>query len=137
MNKPPDLSFRGRSFGIFILVAIQLVVGVIHTIFGLMMLSGSFSFSSLSLEPTIYSIYTLVYGCLTLIFTYLLWLQKRSGWLGTIVVSLFVIFADTLIVFNLLSILGIPKTAALGEIPFSIIVISYLVQGHVRSEYNT
>ena len=137
MNKPPDLSFRGRSLGIVILVAIQLVVGVIHTIFGLMMLSGSFSFSSFSLEPTTYSIYTLVYGCLTLIFTYLLWLQKRSGWLGTIVVSLFVIFADTLTVFNLLSVFGIPKTAALGEIPFSIIVITYLVQRHVRSTYNT
>jgi uncharacterized membrane protein (DUF2068 family) len=137
MNNPPDLSFRGRSLGIVLLVAIQFVVGVIHTIFGLMMLSGNFSATSFSLEPTIYSIYTLVYGCLTLIFTYLLWLQKRSGWLGTIAVSLFVIFADTLTVFNLLPVLGIPNTAALGEIPFSIIIIAYLVQAHVRSEYNT
>ena len=137
MNKPSDLSFRGRSLGIVILVAIQFFVGIIHTIFGFMMLSGNFSATLLSLEPTIYSIYTLVYGCLTLIFTYLLWLQKRSGWLGTIIVSLFVIFADTLTVFNLLSVLGIPKTAAIGEIPFSIIVIAYLVQSHVRSKYSS
>jgi hypothetical protein len=137
MNKPPDLSFRGWSLGIVILVAIQFVVGVIHTIFGFMMLSGNFSAISFSLEPTIYSIYTLIYGCLTLIFTHLLWLQKCSGWLGTIVVSLFVIFLDMLTVFNLLSVLGIPKTAALGEIPFSIIVIAYLVQGNVRSKYNS
>ena len=136
MNKPPDLSFRGRSLGIVILVAIQFVVGVIHTIFGFMMLSGNLSAASFSLEPAIYSIYTLIYGCLTLIFTYLLWLQKRSGWLGTIVVSLFVIFADTLTVFNLLSLLGIPKTAAIGEVPFSITVIAYLVQGHIKSKYN-
>ena len=137
MNKPSDLSFRGRSLGIVILVAIQFVVGIIHTIFGFMMLSGNFSATSFSLEPAIYSIYTLVYGCLTLIFTYLLWLQKRSGWLGTIVVSLFVIFADTLTVFNLLSVLGIPKTAAIGEIPFSIMVIAYLVQLHGRSKYSS
>jgi hypothetical protein len=128
--------YIGRSLGILVLVAIQLVVGVIHTFFGLMMFSGSFSATSFSLEPTIYSIYTLIYGCLTLIFTYLLWLQKRSGLLGTIVVSLFVIFADTLTVFNLLPVLGIPNTAAIGEIPFSILIIAYLVQDNVRVKYN-
>jgi hypothetical protein len=135
MNKLAK-GYKGRSLGTLVLVAIQLVVGVIHTLFGLMMVSGNFSATSFSLEPTIYSIYTLIYGCLTLIFTYLLWLQKRSGWLGTIAVSLFVIFADTLTVFNLLSVLGIPKTAAIGEIPFSILIIAYLVQENVRIKYN-
>jgi hypothetical protein len=135
MNKLAK-GYRGRSLGILVLVAIQLVVGVIHTFFGLMMFSGSFSAISFSLEPKIYSIYSLIYGCLTLIFTYLLWLQKRSGLLGTIAVSLFVIFSDTLTVFNFLPVLGIPNTAAIGEIPFSIIIIAYLVQDNVRVKYN-
>jgi hypothetical protein len=128
-------TFRGRFLGVVVLVGLQLIVGVIHIFFGFVMLSGSFAVSFTS-TPVVYSIYTLVYGCLTFVFAYLLWLGKPSGWIGTVAVSLFVIIADTLTVLNLFTGLGIPASAALGEIPFSIIVIGYLIQSHVRTKYN-
>ena len=103
--------------------------------FGLVMLSGSLEVSLIS-TPVVYSLYTLVYGCLTFVFAYLLWLGKPSGWIGTIAVSLFVIVADTLTVLDLFTGLGIPATAALGEIPFSIVIVAYLIQRHVRTKYN-
>jgi hypothetical protein len=127
--------FKGRFFGIVVLVAIQLIVGVIHVAFGLVMLSGNLS-TSFTMTPTVYSIYTLVYGSLTFLFACLLWMGKRSGWIGTVLVSLFVIAADTLTALNLLTYLGIPKSAAIGEIPFSIIILTYLIQSHVRTKYN-
>lgn len=127
--------FRGRFFGIVVLIAIQLIVGVIHVAFGLVMLSGNLS-ASFTMTPTVYSVYTLVYGSLTFVFACLLWTGKRLGWIGTVFVSLFVIVADTLTVLNLLTYLGIPKVAAIGEIPFSILVLAYLLQHHVRTKYN-
>ena len=128
-------SFRGRFLGIVVLVVIQIIVGIIHMFFGFIMLSGILSVS-FTLTPVVYSLYTLVYGCLTFVFAYLLWLGKPSGWIGTVAISLFVIMADTLTVINLFTSLGIPPTAALGEIPFSILVIAYLIQRHVRTKYN-
>jgi hypothetical protein len=128
-------SIRGRFLGVVILVGIQLLVGLIHVFFGLVMFSGNLSISFIS-TPMIYSMYTLVYGGLTFVFTCLLWLGKRLGWIGTIVVSLFVIVADTLTVLDLFTGLGIPATAALGEIPFSTLIIAYLIQRHVRTKYS-
>ena len=84
-----------------------------------------------------YSVYTLIYGSLSLTFAYLLWINKRSGWIGTICVSLFVIGVDLLAVSGLFNILGIPAPvfAASGEIPYSLLVLFYLVQDHVRSKF--
>jgi len=127
-------ALKGRFLGVAVLVAVQLLVGVIHAVFGFALLLGSFSASFL-LTPLAYGVYTLAYALLTLLFAYLVWVGNRSGWLGTVAVSLFVILADTLTVLGLLSFLGIPKFAAFGEIPFSILVIAYLVQPHVKSKY--
>ena len=127
-------AFKGRFLGVAVLVAVQLLVGVIHAVFGFALLLGSFSASFL-LTPLVYGVYTLAYALLTLLFAYLVWVGNRSGWLGTVAVSLFVILADTLTVLGLLSFLSIPKFAAFGEIPFSILVIAYLVQPHVKSKY--
>ena len=135
-NKRNDITFRGRYLGVIVLAVVQYIVGIIHISFGLIMLSGNFSMNSSLITSTIYSLYTLVYGILTFVFTYLFWKGKRLGWIGTIMVSLFVILADTLTVLNLLSVLGIPKIAAIGEIPFSTLIIFYLLQNHVRSKYN-
>ena len=134
--KKTDIAFKGRYLGITFLVIVQFIVGLIHMFFGAAMLSGIFSVSSYLGTPIIYSVYTLVYGCLTFFFTYLVWTTKRLGWIGTVAVSFFVILADTLTVFNLFNVLGIPKLAAIGEIPFSIVIILYLLQDHVRSKYN-
>lgn len=137
--KKPDrvIAFRGRFLGIGILTGVQAVNGLIHTFFGLVMVLGSYvpsAFSSNALS--VFSFYTLVYGVLTLLFTYWLWKGKRLGWIGTVAVSLFVIIADTLTVLDLLTFLGIVKTAVILEIPYSLVTVLYLIQNHVRTKYN-
>ena len=119
MNKiKTDVTFKNRYLGVVFLVVVQAIVGVIHLFFGLVMISGIFSFN---MYPTLmsYSIYTLIYGFLTILFTIWLWKQKRLGWIGTVAIALFVITVDSLAVFNVTNFLGIPapKVAAIGEIP--------------------
>ena len=130
--------YKNRFLGILFLVIIQLIVGFTHIFFGLALISGIFSFNSYSIAPTIYMVYTLVYGLLTAFFTYLIWKRKRLGWIGTVAISIFVILVDSLALFDLTNILSIPapKFAAIGEIPFSILVLAYLLQNHVRLKYN-
>jgi len=132
-----DVTFRRRYLGIVFLASIQFIVGLIHFIFGLALILGYYSFAAHSMLPMIYSVYTLVYGLLTLFFAYLLWMGKRSGCIGTVAVSLFIIIVDTLAVFDMSNILSIPApiVAAIGEIPFSILIFVYLLQHHVRSKY--
>ena len=135
-SSPAVPTFKGRFFGVAVLVAVQFLIGIIHVAFGFAMLSGNFSVAAVSVTPLVYSTYTATYGSLTLLFTYLFWAGKRSGWIGTVAVSSFVIIADSLTVLGLLSALGIPPLAAVGEIPFSILVIAYLLQPHVRTKYS-
>ena len=136
MEKPIEkIKVRGRFLGVFILSIVQCVFGVIHMFFGLSMLLGSFSVASYSITPIVYSVYTLVYGCLTFVFTYFIWKGKRLGWIGTLAVSLFVITADALVVLSVFNFLGIPDIAGLGEIPYSLVIIIYLLQKHIRIEY--
>ncbi len=132
-SKVPE--FKGRFFGIAVLVAVQLIIGFIHGIFGFTMLAGGFSVVAFSTTQLVYSIYTTTYGLLTLFFTYLIWEHNRLGWIGTMVISLFVIIADILTLMSLLTILGIPEFAAVSEIPYSIIVLGYLFQPHVKAKY--
>jgi len=139
MKRPSNVgTFKGRFLGISVLVFVQLIVGFIHVIYGSAMLSGNFSVATYSMLPMVYTVYTLAYGLSTLFFAYLIWTGKRSGWIGTVTVSLFVIIVDILAVVGLPNILGIPipKVAAIGEIPFSVLVLMYLLQHHVRSKYN-
>lgn len=137
MNKKRTITtFRNRYLGVIVLVVIQLIVGFIHIFFGVSMFVDNFFIANITTPPTTYySMYTLFYGILTFVFTYLFWTGRRSGWIGIILVSLFVIAADTLTFFNFLTILGIPKIAVIGEIPFSILIVVYLFQNHVRSKY--
>ena len=136
--KKPDrvVTFRGRFLGIGVLVAIQVINGLIHTFFGLVLVLGSYvPFASASNAASVFSFYTLVYGILTLLFTYLLWNGKRLGWIGSVAVAVFVIIADALTVVDLLTFLGIVKTAAILEIPYSLVTVLYLIQSHVRTKY--
>jgi hypothetical protein len=100
------------------------------------MLAGVYSTSAFSMTPMIYSYYTFVYGCLTLLFAYLFWVEKRLGWIGTVAISLFIIVADILTAFESFNPLGIPKLAAIGEVPFSILILVYLLQSHIRTKYH-
>jgi hypothetical protein len=137
MERPSSVPFfKGRFLGVAVLVTVQLIIGFIHLVFGFSMLSDNLTATALSFTPLAYGIYTSAYGLLTLLFTYLIWTGERLGWIGTVAVSLFVIFADSLTVLGLTNILGIPKFAAVGEIPFSILVLAYLLQTHVRSKYS-
>ena len=126
----------GRYLGIVVLVVIQSIVGIIHSFYGFAMISGIYSVASYSTAPAIYSYYTLVYGLLSLSFIILFWMGKRSGWIGTWAISSFVILVDTTAVFSLFNVLGIPKFAALGEVPYSLFILFYLIEDHIRSKFN-
>jgi len=121
-------------------VAAQLLVGFIHVVFGFWFLSAPrvTPFAGIlgsSSGPDIYSVYTVAFGLLTLIFAAPLWLEKRWGWIGTVAVAVFVIVADSLALLDLPSVPGIPKFAGFGEITYSILIILYLSQAHVRAKY--
>ena len=139
-NAHPPVEYKGRSLGIVFLIAAQVLVGFIHVVFGFWLLTATWTpfatgvFGSSS-SPDVYSIYTIVFGFLTLLFAVLLWLRKRVGWVGTLVVLVFVIVVDSLTLLDLPSIPGIPKIAGYGEITYSILVILYLFQAHVRNKY--
>jgi uncharacterized membrane protein (DUF2068 family) len=123
--------------GIVVLAVAQFTIGVIHVFSGFLLLfaSPSTTFILSAQLPEIYSIYTLAFGLLTLIFTYGIWLGRSWGWNGTVAVSIFVIVTDALALLNLPSIPGIPKLAAAAEIIYSLMVLLYLSQTHVRAKY--
>ena len=132
-----DVTFKGRYLGILFLVIVQFLIGIIHTIFGVVLLTSNFLLNSYSMISTIYAVYTLVYGSLTLVFTYLLWMNKRLGWIGTVGLSIFVIVVDTLAVLDLTNFLHIPAPifAGSGEITYSLLIIIYLIQDHIKLKY--
>ena len=134
------LEYKGRTIGIVALVAAQVLIGFVHVVFGFWLLVASrvapfVGVVGLSSASDIYSIYTVTFGLLTLLFAVPLWLQNRWGWVGTFAVLAFIIAADSLILLDLPSIPGIPKFAGFGEIAYSILVIAYLLQAHIRAKY--
>ena len=130
-NQTP--TFKGRNLGIVILTVAQLLIGIIHVFFGLLLLA--FENTSFIQTTTTYDVYTFVFGLLTLVFAVSIWRGKQAGWAGTVVVSLFVIAADSLTILNLPSIPGIPKFPALTEILYSLLVVFYLLQSEVRRKF--
>ena len=131
------VTYRGRSLGIVTLTIVQLLIGVIHVFSGLWLLTaGSLADFIISAQsPLIYSIYTLIFGLLTLVFTIGIWLGSSWGWIGTVAVSIFVVVADTLTLLNFPSIPDISRLAAVAEIMYSLIILLYLSQTHVRIKY--
>ncbi|MCW4019277.1 MAG: hypothetical protein NWF00_11470 [Candidatus Bathyarchaeota archaeon] len=45
--------------------------------------------------------------------------------------------ADSLVLLNLPSVPGIPRLAGVGEIPYSILVLIYLLEPKIRKQYLT
>ncbi len=133
MTKHPIPTYKGRSIGIVVLTIAQLLIGAIHVFFGLMLLA----FENLSFTQTtvVYDVYTIVFGLLTVVFAVFIWQGKKTGWVGTIAVSLFVIVADSLTLLDLPSIPGIPKFAGFGEITYSLLIIVYLCTRQIREKY--
>jgi hypothetical protein len=132
-HQPPQIIYKGRSIGIVILTAAQLLIGTIHIFFGLLFFGFEVSFLQAFLA---YDVYTVFFGLVTSVFAVLIWQGKKSGWLGTMAVSIFVSVADALVLLNLPSIPGIPKFAAPTEIIYSIIVMFYLLRNNVRKKYS-
>jgi hypothetical protein len=132
---PP--TYKGKPLGLVVLVAFQLLVGLVHVFFGFWLLSAPMVVPFFGAETAmdIYSVYTIAFGLLTLAFTYALWMEKLWGFLGTVAVSLFVIAADVLALLDLPSVPGIPKVAGFGEIGYSALVLVYLGQTHVRIKF--
>ncbi len=114
-------SFKGRYLGVLILVLVQFLVGAIHAGIGLGLIFGGFG-------EFVYSVYTFLYGIFIIIFAYGLWLGRRTGWVGTTLVSLFVILVDVSVVLNVSIIPGVPRSAAFGEIVYSLVALLYLFQ---------
>ncbi|MCW4019278.1 MAG: hypothetical protein NWF00_11475 [Candidatus Bathyarchaeota archaeon] len=75
------ITYRGRSFGILVLVAAQLLVGFIHVGFGfwLLLAQGTVGFFGSAVSAGIYSTYTIAFSLCTLIFAVGIWLQKSLG----------------------------------------------------------
>jgi hypothetical protein len=132
-EKSRIIIYKGRTIGIVILTVVQLIIGVIHGFFGLLL----FAYENLSFIPTtaVYDLYTFVFGLLTLIFAVFIWQGKKVGWIGTVAVSLFVIVADFLTVLDLPSIPGIPKFPAIAEIAYSLLIVFYMLQDNIREKY--
>ena len=80
-----------------------------------------------------YSVYTTVFGLISLLFAFGFWMGKNWGWFGTVITLLFVTFAGALTLLDLPSIPGIPKFAAVSEIAYSVILLLYLFQPHIRA----
>ncbi len=116
--KYPD-SFKRRYPRVFVLIILQFLVGAIHAAIGL----GLFFAASGELG---YNVYTLLYGVFTIIFAYGLWAGKKSGYLGTIIVSTLVIVVDVSAFLGMSLIAGVPRAAALSEIVYSLVVMAYL-----------
>jgi uncharacterized membrane protein (DUF2068 family) len=136
-NTRYPVTYKGRSIGIATLTIAQSLIGIIHVFSGLWLLAASLSAEPAvsALSPVVYSVYTLIFGLLTLVFASGIWLEKRWGWIGTIAVSMFVVVADALTLTGLPSIPGIPRSAAVAEIVYSLIVVLYLFQPRVRNKY--
>jgi hypothetical protein len=132
-KQPLIITYKGRSLGIVVLTVVQLFIGAIHVFFGLLLLAFE-NFSFLQTTAT-YDVYTFVFGLLALVFAVFIWQGKKTGWVGTIAVSLFVIAADSLTLLDLPSVPGIPKFPALTEIAYSLLIIFYLLQSGVRKKY--
>jgi hypothetical protein len=133
-------AYKDKYLGILVLVAAQILVGFIHIAFGVWMLVAPYTepvsgLLDTSAGPDIYAIYTVAFSVLTLVFAWAVWMKKSWSWIGTVAVALFVIVADSLTLLDLPSIPGIPKFAGFGEITYSVIVILYLTQSHVRATY--
>lgn len=132
-KQPPTITYKGRNVGLVALVAAQIFIGAIHVFFGFLLLA----FENLNfIQATVaYDLYTIIFGSLTAVFAVLIWQGKKTGWVGTVTVSLFVIIADSLTLLNLPSIPGIPKFAGFTEIAYSVLIIVYLCNSKVRKKF--
>ena len=75
-KQPPNITYKGRSLGITVLVVAQIIIGAIHAFFGLLLLG----FENLSFLPATaaYDVYTFFFGLLALVFGVFIWQGKKQ-----------------------------------------------------------
>jgi hypothetical protein len=122
-QRPPKI--KGRSIGIVVLTAVQILIGVIHIVFGLLLLA--YTAPNFVKMTFAYDVYTVAFGVFTAVFAALIWHGKVAGWIGTVAVLLFVVVADSLTLLGIPSIPGIPKLAGVAEIPWGVLILVYLL----------
>ncbi len=134
-TKPQPSTFMGRTLGITLLTALQIIIGIIHVFFGFALLISTQTMieSSEQMPGTIYDVYTIAFGFATTAFALGIWFYKRWAVIGTILTSLFVAVVDSLTLLNLPSVPGIPKFAAFPEIIYSLFVMLYLLQAKIKT----
>ena len=130
--KREPITYKGRSIGIIVFTSLQLLIGAIHALSGILLIASG---ESVWQATEAYNVYTTVFGLLVMVFAVFVWQGKKEGWIGTIAVSVFITIADLCRVLNLPSIPGIPSFAPPVEIAYSIIVIIYLSLPHVRRKF--
>lgn len=123
LNTPQ--SYKGKYVGLLVLTIVQFLNGTIHATIG----AGLAIFE---IGVLTYNIYTFLYGVFNLIFLYGLWTGKKSGWIGTILLSFLIIVVDVFVIFGIQLIPGVPQSAAIGEIIISLGILLYLLQPKLR-----
>lgn len=127
-----------KVIGIIVLVIAQFHNGVIHTVSGLGLLfapnNGILAVPS-PILGVVFCFYTLIYGLLSLFFASGLLLGKRWGWIGTALISMFVVFSfSAMVIWNNLR--SFPDLTGVFDITYSIIISAYLFQPHVRRMFS-
>ena len=120
----PDSS-KGKYVGVLVLTVVLFLNGAIHTTIG----AGLAFFG---IGEMVYNLYTVLYGILQIIFLYGLWNGKTYAWIGTILVSIFIILIDVCTTLGIQIIPGVPTSAAIGEIVVSLGIIVYLFQPKIK-----
>jgi hypothetical protein len=132
-TKHPPIEYKGRTLGILALAAAQVLIGIIHAFSGSLLLAYE-NWAALQATAA-YDVYTLIYGLMVLVFALFIWQGKKAGWIGTFAVSIFAAVADGLVLLDLPSIPGIPKSLTLITISYSVFIVIYLSNSRVRKKF--
>jgi hypothetical protein len=73
--KRVPITYKGRSLGIIVLTSAQILIGIIHAIFGFLLLASE---NTLLKATVTYDFYTIAFGVLTLVFAWFIWQGKKS-----------------------------------------------------------
>jgi hypothetical protein len=131
-NAKPKIEVNGKPLGIAIVVSFQVLIGVVHLFFGSLMLASEvFPLAS----AAAYDVYTLLFGLTALVFAVFLWGGVKLGWLGAVALSVLVAVVDSLVLLDLPSVPGVPKSPALVEIGYSLLIICCMSTRGVRSTF--
>ena len=71
--KREPITYKGRSLRIIVLTSAQILIGVIHALFGFLLLASE---NTLLKATVAYDFYTIAFGVLTMVFAWFIWQGK-------------------------------------------------------------